>query len=185
MFGGRFLWTTLIADFRKIIIGFDGSEPAEKALEFGFAIARIMDSELDVIAVVQPPEPATNAETQATIHDACTYYEKSLQRIADNAKENGIPIETHVVVGFPAEQIIRKAEQDRADLIIVGQRGMWAFHRLVLNSVSERVMSYAPAPSWWRDDCTNYQRESCTPIARVAGRKCRRNRQSARRVAQR
>jgi len=132
--------------FRNILIGFDGSEAAAKALDVGFAIARTMDSKLDIVAVAQPPEPAASVELETVIHDAHERYEKSLQQIAHNASENGISVETHIMVGQAAEQIIDKAERDHTNLVIVGQRGMSGFERLVLGSVSERVLRYAPCP---------------------------------------
>jgi nucleotide-binding universal stress UspA family protein len=133
-------------NFRKILVGYDGSRESEKALEVALAIANTMDSKVEILAVAQPSEPPTAVELEAVIDDARQHYDKALRRIADAAKENGIQVETKIAVGHPAEQIIRRAEQGLADLIVVGRRGITAFEELVMGSVSERVLRYAPCP---------------------------------------
>jgi nucleotide-binding universal stress UspA family protein len=133
-------------NFHKILVGYDGSKESEKALEVALAIANTMDSKVEVLAVAQPPEPPTAVEMEAVLDDAREHYDKALRRIADAAKENGIEIETAVAVGHPAEQIIRQAERGLADLIVVGRRGLSALEKMVMGSVSERVLRYAPCP---------------------------------------
>jgi len=82
----------------------------------------------------------------AVIDDAREHYEKALRRIADAAQQNGIRVETAIAVGHPAEQIIHQAEQGHVDLIIVGRRGISTFAKIIMGSVSERVLRYAPCP---------------------------------------
>lgn len=132
--------------FRTILIGYDGSRGSECALEVGLSIARNMNSAVEVLAVAYPPEPTTSVELQAVIDGAHEHYEEALGRMSDAARENGIRVETDIAVGHPAEQIIRRAEQSHADLIVVGRRGTTAFEKLVMGSVSERVLRYAPCP---------------------------------------
>ncbi|HXY48390.1 MAG TPA: universal stress protein [Terriglobales bacterium] len=132
--------------FQRILIGYDGSQPSQRALEMGLTIASIRDSNVEVLAVVQPPEPSTSVELHAVIDEGRQHYERALRKIADAAKGNGIHVETSIVVGHPAEQIIQRAEQSHADLIVVGRRGISKFENLILGSVSERVLTYAPCP---------------------------------------
>jgi len=58
----------------------------------------------------------------------------------------GLRIETDVLVGHPAQQIIQRAEMSRADLIVLGRRGTSTFKELVLGSISERVLAAAHCP---------------------------------------
>jgi nucleotide-binding universal stress UspA family protein len=132
--------------FRTIIVGFDGSREAERALEMGLSIARNMDSRLEVLAVANPPEPARAGASQKMVDEAHGHYSQSLRRIAENAKALGIKVTTGIAVGHPAEQILKRAEQCGADLIVVGRRGRSTFEQLVMGSVSERVLRYAPCP---------------------------------------
>jgi nucleotide-binding universal stress UspA family protein len=132
--------------FRRILVGYDGSSSAEKALEAALAIASSLGSTVDVLSVVQLPEPATLPELHAMLDSAREHYETELRRIAQAANGNGIRLETDVAVGHPAEQIIQRAEQIRADLIVIGHRGISKFEKLILGSVSERILSYAHCP---------------------------------------
>jgi nucleotide-binding universal stress UspA family protein len=134
--------------FHNILIGYDGSPESERALAVGLSMARDMESTVEVLAVAFPPEPepATSGELQAVLDDARALYCAALAIIAASAKENGIHVETDIAVGHPAEQIIRRAEQNHADLIVVGRRGTSTFEKLVMGSVSERVLRYAPCP---------------------------------------
>jgi nucleotide-binding universal stress UspA family protein len=132
--------------FRRILVGYDGSSSAEKALDAALAIANSLDSTVEVLSVVQPPEPALSPELHAVLDDAREHYEKELRKIAQAANRNGIRLETDVVVGHPAEQIIRRAEESRADLIVLGHRGLSKFEQLIMGSVSERVLAYAHCP---------------------------------------
>jgi nucleotide-binding universal stress UspA family protein len=132
--------------FRKILVGYDGSQHSESALELALALASVTDCTLEVLAVAQLPEPSAKAGLQAVVNDAREHYQKVLGKIARAARENGIQLVTSVVVGHPAEQILRHAEQSHCDLIVVGRRGLSAFEKLLMGSVSERVLQHAPCP---------------------------------------
>lgn len=132
--------------FRRILVGYDGSQEAEKALELALAVASGMGSKVTVLAVAQLPEPFVAVELRAALDDAHEHFDRKLQKIAVAAGENGITVETAIVAGNPAEQIIRRAEKERSDLIVVGRRGISTIQKLVMGSVSERVMQHAPCP---------------------------------------
>jgi nucleotide-binding universal stress UspA family protein len=134
------------AQFKTIIVGFDGSAESQQALEMGLSIARSMDACIEVLAVAHPPEPSKAGASQRLMDEARGHFGQMLRKIVESARENGIKLTTGIAVGHPAEQIIKKAEQSGADLIVVGRRGSSMFQKLVLGSVSERVLRYAPCP---------------------------------------
>jgi nucleotide-binding universal stress UspA family protein len=53
---------------------------------------------------------------------------------------------TQVAVGHPAEQVLWQPEDNQADLVVMGRRGLTRATRWILGSVSERVMRYAHCP---------------------------------------
>jgi nucleotide-binding universal stress UspA family protein len=132
--------------FRKILVGFDGSAQAEKAAETALSLAQALDGHVMLLAVARPPEPATSVEVHAMLDDAREHYEQAFAKFQERAKELGVELETAIAVGHPAEQIIRRAEADHADLVLVGRRGMSRFEKWILGSVSERVLRYAHCP---------------------------------------
>lgn len=134
------------SQFRRILVGYDGSKLAKKALEVGFGMARSEDAKLMVLSVARPPEPATRVETTGVLENAQEHFEQDFREIAVRAQELGVTVETSVVVGHPIEQLVHHAETENADLIIVGRRGMSRFERMLVGSTSEKVLRYAHCP---------------------------------------
>jgi nucleotide-binding universal stress UspA family protein len=128
---------------RKILLAYDGSEPAKKAFEFALDLARKYEAQLQVLTVVRPPEFAEDVETEAVIENSRAYHEKLQTPLALKAAAQGVKASTEVTVGHPAEQIIYAADRYRVDLIVVGHRGKTLFQRLLLGSVSKQVIQYA------------------------------------------
>jgi nucleotide-binding universal stress UspA family protein len=96
--------------------------------------------------VARPPEPPTSVELEAALDDAREHFEAGLKKVVERAQAQGVNIETDFAVGHPGEQLIHRAEQDNFDLIIVGRRGTSLFQKMILGSVSERVLRYAHCP---------------------------------------
>jgi len=132
--------------FKKILVGYDGSPTSEKAVDVAIRFGICEKSEVSVLAVARLPEPATSVEVEAVLDDAKEHYEKGLKKIVERAKARDVEVSTDIVVGHPAEQLIRRAEDEHSDLIIVGRRGTSLFQKLMLGSVSERVLRYAHCP---------------------------------------
>ncbi len=131
------------SSFHRILVGFDGSTQAQKALETALSLAQSLDANVIVLAVARPPEPATEPEVNAMLDDAREHFEADFKRIIKLASEMEVELETAIVVGHPVEQIIHRAETDHVDLIVVGRRGMSKFERMIVGSTSEKVLRYA------------------------------------------
>lgn len=132
--------------FRKILVGYDGSTQAGKAVDVAFSLAETIDCKVLLFSVARPPEPATSVEVHAMLDDAREHFEESFQKIRKRAEDAGVQLETAIAVGHPAEQIIHRAEEEKIDLVILGRRGMSLFQKWILGSISERVLRYAHCP---------------------------------------
>jgi nucleotide-binding universal stress UspA family protein len=132
--------------FRKILVGYDGSTPADKAAQVALSVAGHHDSTVLLFSVARPPEPAQRAELEAVLDNAKQHFQEAFVRIVEAAKAEGVEIETEIAVGHPAEQIIHKAETWKADLVILGRRGKSTFQKWILGSTSEKVLRYAHCP---------------------------------------
>src|SRR5687768_2096719 len=124
----------------KIVIGYDGSEGATRVLERAAALARD-PSEIVVIAVAEP-YPRSGITIPANRDP------EEIQRRADDLEEargylssRGILAETVQARGDPAEVLI-DASKD-ADLVVVGSRRLDRLQRLLLGSVSSKVVHEA------------------------------------------
>ena len=69
---------------------------------------------------------------------------QTLEEAAGRLREAGLDVETHAREGDPADAILDVAEEERADLIVVGNKGMTGAKRFLLGSVPNKVSHHAP-----------------------------------------
>ena len=132
---------------KKILVAFDGSEKSYEAFDFALEMSRNCpnsSTEVLVIAVAQPPEPIDIVEMDAVIESITQHYEELFKGLKERAKEKGVEIKAEVVIGHPADQIVRYAAEKGCDMIVLGHRGRSKIADWLLGSVSKRVSSYSP-----------------------------------------
>jgi nucleotide-binding universal stress UspA family protein len=129
--------------FKKILLAYDGSDPAKKAFDRCLEMTRCFTAELSIVIVVRPPEFAEDVETEAIIENARSHFDREIVDLKARSSAVGIEPQAHIRVGHPAEQIIAAAEEWDADLIVTGHRGRGLFERWLLGSVSRLVIAYA------------------------------------------
>ena len=134
------------SQFKKMLVGYDGSVTSDKATESALALAQSLDSKVLLFAVARPPEPATMVEVDAMLDDAREHFEAQFKKIVQRAKELGVELQTDIAVGHPVEQIVHRAEIDHVDLIVLGRRGKSKFERMLVGSTAEKVLRYAHSP---------------------------------------
>jgi nucleotide-binding universal stress UspA family protein len=127
-------------------VAFDASPHAEHALDVALSMAGDMKAKLFVVSVIRPPEPAESAEFNAVLENGRERFESSFAPLRERARQKDIELETDIVLGHPAEQIIHKADTIQASLIVMGKRSHTILHRWMLGSNSERVLRYAHCP---------------------------------------
>ena len=129
-----------------ILVGHDGSRDADTAFEDALDLAALARARLSVVSVATPPEPPTEVETQAAIELATCHYEELVTNLKRQAQERNVELETHVLVGHPAGQILKTAAKRGVDLIVVGHRGRSAIREWVSGSTSRRICTHANCP---------------------------------------
>ena len=128
---------------KKLLVGFDGSEPAARAFEFALDLCRRYSAELHILAVARPPEFGTEVETEAVVESSRRHYGHVLQPLKTRLAKESIPAKFEITVGHPAAQILRYAELHSIDHIVVGHRGHTFFERWLLGSVARQVIACA------------------------------------------
>jgi nucleotide-binding universal stress UspA family protein len=125
--------------FQQIIVAYDDSEAARRALDDVADIAG--DADVTVLTVVEAPltslgpmptDPAELERVRQLLEDA---YERLAGR--------GVRVQAERAVGDPADRIIDEAERRHADLVVVGSHGKSLRERLRLGSVSAKVIKDA------------------------------------------
>jgi nucleotide-binding universal stress UspA family protein len=133
--------------FRRIVVGDDGSDHAHHAFEVALEMAERFGAELHVAAVAQVPDYAASVdEVEESVRQATAYYEEVFARVREAAAHREVRLQTHLLKGHAAQSLIHLADELGADLVVVGSRGLSAFQRYLLGSVSEAVMHHAHCP---------------------------------------
>jgi nucleotide-binding universal stress UspA family protein len=130
----------------SIVVGTDGSDIADRALDEAIAIAERDNAALHIVTAF--PDPAMIRERIASGSTAVSVNlsevaDSVLARAAGRAEAKGVHAEVHASEADPAEAIIDTASRVNADLIVVGSRGLSPVQRFLLGSVSTKVASHA------------------------------------------
>jgi nucleotide-binding universal stress UspA family protein len=137
--------------FSTIVVGTDGSDTATQAVREAVDLAKALGAKLELVSAYAPvPEQRLRAERREAPEDiqwAINPREEvdaSLERAADIGREAGIDVNMHARQGDPADAILDVAEEQNADLVIVGNKGMTGAKRFLLGSVPNKVSHHAP-----------------------------------------
>jgi nucleotide-binding universal stress UspA family protein len=133
---------------QTIAVGTDGSETASKAVEFAIDMAERYGSKLVVVSSYTPVPEDRLAKEQADAPQEIQWsinpmedVEAVLRDVEEKAKERGLRTVAEARQGNPADVLVSVAEDQGADVLIVGSKGM---HRKFLGSVPNTVSHNAP-----------------------------------------
>lgn len=130
--------------FRRILVPFDGSENARRALDVAVDLARRYKAEVSAVTVVSLPEFAASVdEVDQVKEQGRKFFEDSLREAQASAFKAGVSLQTELIYGHRSEAILEYARKSLADLIVIGSRGLSTVERYVLGSVSEVVVHHA------------------------------------------
>ena len=137
--------------FSSIVVGTDGSDTARKAVRAALDLAKQVGATVELVSAY---EPVTNArlrreadqvpEDMQWMINAREEVDATLREAADEATAVGIEARTHARQGDPADAILDVAEEQKSDLIVVGNKGMTGAKRFLLGSVPNKVSHHAP-----------------------------------------
>jgi nucleotide-binding universal stress UspA family protein len=138
-----------MADTSRIVIGYDGSESAQRALEWATEEAKLRNVELEIVAAWEftnvvygygyVPQILPSLEEEAR-----NAAEKLLAERAEDVRKAGVEVVTHARHGQAADELAEAAKD--AALLVVGSRGHGGFAGLLLGSVSAQLAHHAPCP---------------------------------------
>jgi nucleotide-binding universal stress UspA family protein len=133
------------------VVGTDGSETAKVAVEQATDLAKKVGARLDLVSAYEPVPPSRLREERQEVPSDIAHtvspsedVEALLSETAAGVQKNGIDVETFARQGDPADAILDVAEEQKADLIIVGNKGMTGAKRFLLGSVPNKVSHHAP-----------------------------------------
>ncbi len=137
---------------RSIVVGTDGSDTATKAVQEAADLAAAVGAELNIVSAYVP---VSNQRLRSEARQAPDDVQwqvtprEDVDEMLSSAKEAvekaGVKqINTHAREGDPADAILDVAEEQSADLVVVGNKGMSGAKRFLLGSVPNKVSHHAP-----------------------------------------
>src|SRR6266568_1910334 len=137
--------------FETILFANDFSENSEHAFDYAITLAKKFDSRLVVIHVINEPVDLRGFYVP---HISFVFLEKEITESAEKMMEkfrrtkikDFSKCETVVIAGIPYEEIIKKAEETKAGLIVLGTHGRKGLDHILFGSTAERVVRTAPCP---------------------------------------
>jgi nucleotide-binding universal stress UspA family protein len=140
----------------RLVIGVDGSPHSRQAVTLVGDLGVPDGGAVTLVAVLEPARPVSlgllPSSVRATIGRELTAFEaertRDLQRTFDRAasplERAGWAVETQVRAGVPLVELLAAVHATRADVLVVGARGVGGLERLLLGSVAEGALSRSP-----------------------------------------
>lgn len=131
--------------WKKILLATDGSRHSVSATEKAVNFAKSYGSELAVISVVDVPAEFY-AEAPKAVEDLIRKAKGFVAAVKKKADDSGIKTSTFIGEGESYEVITNTANHEKADVIFMGSHGRAGFRKILMGSVTEKVIGYAPCP---------------------------------------
>ena len=135
--------------FRKVLIATDGSEYTKKAVDYGIELAINTGAKLQAIYVVDTggyksiPLSAPQEYAYSILRQEG---DMAIKYVADKAEAAGLEAEGIIAEGHPAEELIKYAEKNSIDLIVMGTLGKSGLDRFLMGSVADKVIRNSKIP---------------------------------------
>ncbi len=138
--------------FASIVVGTDGSDTATTAVRYAIDLARQLDARLQIVSAYEPVTDQRlrneKIEVPRDLQWMVNPREDVLELLGEAQREaesaGVVKVETFARQGDAADAILDVAEEQRSDLIVVGNRGMTGAKRFLLGSVPNKVSHHAP-----------------------------------------
>jgi nucleotide-binding universal stress UspA family protein len=132
---------------KKVLITLDDGAAAEKIATAGFELGKQLNAEIAIVSVVDPTFLSTGGsitpkQMEEIVRDD---FKKTQQKLIDKVFQN-YSVTTFVEIGNPYEEILKKADEWNADLIVLGTHGRTGLTHLLMGSVAEKVIRHSTKP---------------------------------------
>jgi len=138
-------------DFKTILFATDFSESSDYAFEYAFALAKKFDARLLLMHVINEPVDLRG------FYVPHISFEKLEEEIEEGAKKmmekfcrthirDFDNFETLIVPGIPYDEVIKKAAENSADLIVLGTHGRTGLDHVLFGSTAEKIVRKSPVP---------------------------------------
>jgi nucleotide-binding universal stress UspA family protein len=135
--------------FKKILCPVDFFKTSSRAFDYALKLSQHYEAKVHAIHVVVPVVTGSYAapiNAEDLTSDFKKESERFLKDLRARASKKGVDVTTEVLVGDIDREILRASAKQKADLVVMGTHGRRGFERLVLGSVTERLVRHCPVP---------------------------------------
>jgi nucleotide-binding universal stress UspA family protein len=137
--------------FGSMVVGTDGSDTASEAVRQAAELATKLGAKVHLVSAYEPVSEGRLREERQQVPGDLQWMvnpredvNQTLDGAAERLRSSGVEVETHAREGDPADAILDVAEEQDADLIVVGNKGMTGAKRFLLGSVPNKISHHAP-----------------------------------------
>ncbi len=134
-----------------IVVGTDGSDTAKEAVRQATELAKAVSASVHLVSAYEPIGEGRLREERQQVPDDMQWMinpredvDATLSYAAGQIETAGVQVDTYAREGDPAYAILDVAEEQKADLIVVGNKGRTGAKRFLLGSVPNKVSHHAP-----------------------------------------
>lgn len=131
--------------WKKIMLATDGSENSQPAGNRALELAQAYGADLEVLSILEAPGKLSGS-SDGVLEELQQRKRELLAEIGAQAEALGIKTSCSLSQGYPARTIVAKARESGSQLIVMGSHGRTGLTRLLMGSVTERVIGLAPCP---------------------------------------
>jgi len=135
--------------YKKILIATDGSEYTKNSIDYGIDLAKNTQAKLHVLYVIDTAAFASipmDAAWESMYELLKQEGDEATRYAAERAEAEGLTVERLTIEGHPAEEIIKYAEKNSINVIVMGTLGKSGLDRFLLGSVAEKVVRASKIP---------------------------------------
>ena len=158
--------------FQDILVPLDGSSRAEQVLPIAARLAQVTDGTVSLFQAVWPPSAYMASVGEVVLPDvideSVPAAKAYLESVAKQSSLESVRTETRVVIGHPAEAIIRAANEDNTGLVVICSHGYTGQMRWAMGSIAEKVARHVPSPVFiLYEDCALLTEKAAFPHGSV------------------
>lgn len=135
-------------NYEKIMIATDGSKQVEKAVQEGIRLSKLTGANLYAVYVIAPTGYSSRdfgwEESLRELLEAEA--KKAVNHVEEIGKVSGVNVESVILEGHPADELLKFSKNAGIDLIIMGTLGKTGLERFLLGSVAEKVIRHSKTP---------------------------------------
>ncbi|MFQ5721649.1 MAG: universal stress protein [Candidatus Aminicenantales bacterium] len=135
---------------KKVLWATDFSDEAQEALLYAKALAKAFKAKLVALHVVPDFSPAfydfASALKGEIARRVAAVKNEARKKLEAMANSEGISLDIIIQEGTPSKKVVEIAEREKADLIVIGKRGVSAIEKLFIGSVANQILRNSPVP---------------------------------------